>query len=53
MHFSSCLEVPMVQQDLGLNFLQELKQIKLHWAAVGICAREAPSVKVLIRWAEK
>lgn len=24
----------MVQQDLGLNFLQELKQTKLHWAAV-------------------
>ena len=43
----------MVQQDLGLNFLQELKQTKLCWAAVGICARETPSVKVLISWAEK
>lgn len=43
----------MLQQDLGLSFLQELKQIKLLQAAVGICARETPSVKVLISCAEK
>ena len=43
----------MVQQDLGLNFLQELKQTKPRRAAVGICTRETPSVKVLISWSEK
>lgn len=36
----------MIQQDLGLNFLQELKQTELHWAAVAF----APERLLLLKF---